>query len=101
MIHLPKPRGFWDYALFALIMAGILFLFWVEASDGIGWADAALALSAAALFVFGTILARRGEKATWVAWPTWHAHLLATAGAFALQIGMLFLNNTQMELRNV
>lgn len=34
------PRGFWDYALFALIMTGaILFLFWLEASDGVGRAD--------------------------------------------------------------
>src|SRR4029077_4978059 len=30
-----KPRGFWDYALLALAMTGVLmFLFWLDASDG-------------------------------------------------------------------
>jgi hypothetical protein len=43
MISLPKPRGFWDYALSALVMTGVLvLLFWLEASDGISWTDAAL-----------------------------------------------------------
>jgi hypothetical protein len=29
MIPLPKPRGFWDYALLALFMTGLLMLlFW-------------------------------------------------------------------------
>ncbi len=36
---LPKPRGFWDYSLFVLAMTGLMLgLFWVEASDYIGWA---------------------------------------------------------------
>jgi hypothetical protein len=57
MIPLPKPRGFWDYALFAFVMAGALvFLFWLEASDGVGWADAAFAFAGAVLFVFATII---------------------------------------------
>ena len=52
MIPLPKPRGFWDYALFALMMTGLLvLLFWMDASNGIGWADAAVAVAAAVLFV--------------------------------------------------
>ncbi len=50
MIHLPKPRGFRDYALFAVFMAGLLlFLFWLTAAYPIGWADAVLALAEAAL----------------------------------------------------
>jgi len=37
MIPLPKPRGFWDYTLSALVIMGILvFLFRLEASDGVG-----------------------------------------------------------------
>jgi mannose/fructose/N-acetylgalactosamine-specific phosphotransferase system component IIC len=92
MIPLPKPRGFWDYALFALIMTGaLLFLFWLEASDGAGWPDAALAGVAATLFVFATILARRGEKARWIAHPTWHAYLLVSLGAFAFIYADAFL----------
>ena len=88
MIPLPKPRGFWDYALFALVMTGMLLsLFWLDASDGIGWADAALALTSAVLFVFVIVLARRGEKAAWIAQPTWQAYLFACIGAFALLFG--------------
>lgn len=91
MIPLPKPRGFWDYALFALAMTGALvLLFWSEASDGISWTDAALALAAAALFVFGVIVARRGEKAAWMARPAWHAYLLACLGAFVLVFGAIY-----------
>lgn len=88
MIPLPKPRSFWDYALFALVMTGLLmFLFWVEASDAVGWADAALAFGAAVLCVFAIILARRGEKAKWIARPTRYVNLLAMLGAFALMFG--------------
>jgi hypothetical protein len=91
MIPLPKPRGFWDYAIFALMMTGALvFLFWLEASDGIGWADAVLACAAAVLLVFAIILARRGEKARWIAQPTWHAYVLAPLGAFALMFGAIY-----------
>jgi hypothetical protein len=58
MIPLPKPRGFWDYTLFAFVMtAALLFLFWLEASDGARWVDATLAFAAAVLSVlaFGLI----------------------------------------------
>ena len=94
MIPLPKPRGFWDYALFALVMTGVLVpLFWLEASDGVGWADGALALAAAALCVLGIILTRRGEKATWIVRPTWYAYLLASLGAFVLIFGAIYADS--------
>ena len=91
MIPLPKPRGFWDYALFALVMTGALMvLFWLEASDRVGWADAALAFAAAVLFVFAVILARREEKAKWIAQPTWHVYVLAPLGSFVLMFGAIY-----------
>ena len=91
MIPFPKPRGFWDYALFALLMTGLLLsLFWLEASDGVGWLDAALAFAAAVLLVFAIILARRGEKATWIARPTWRAYLLLAFAAFILMFGAVY-----------
>jgi uncharacterized membrane protein len=107
MIPLLKPRGLWDYALFALAVTGLLvFLFWLEASDGIGWADAALALAAATLFVLGVIIARRGERATWIVRPTWHAYLLAGLGAFVLLFGAIYadtylLHRTDITFKRV
>jgi len=91
MIPLPKPRGFWDYAFFALVMTGLLmFLFWLEASDAVGWADIALAFATAALWVFAIVLARRAEKATWIAQPTRSAYLLAVLGAFGMMFGAIY-----------
>jgi len=91
MTPFPKPRGLSDYTLFALAMAGgLVFLFWLEASDGVGWHDAAVACGAAVLFVFATILARGGEKARWIAHPTWHAHLLISLGAFVFMFGAIY-----------
>jgi uncharacterized membrane protein len=91
MIPLPKPRGFWDYTLFSSIMTLALWLlFWLEASNRVGWPDAALACGAAVLFVFATILVRRGERATWIAHPTWQAYLLVSVGAFALIFGATY-----------
>ena len=102
MIPLPKPRGFWDYTLFALIMTGVLvFLFWLEASKGVGWADAALACAAAALFVFATILARRGEKARWIAQPTWRVYVLAALGAFAVMFGAIYADAYLLHRRDI
>jgi hypothetical protein len=102
MIPLPKPRGLLDYALFALIMTGALvFLFWLEASDGVGWADIALAFTGALLFVFATILARRGEKATWIARPTWPSYLLASLGAFVLMFGALYADAYILHRRDI
>jgi hypothetical protein len=91
MIPLPKPRGFWDYALFALAMTGALvLLFWLEASDGVGWADAVLAVVASVLLVLGIILVRRGENATWIARPSWSVHLLVRLGVFVLIFGAIY-----------
>jgi hypothetical protein len=90
MIPLPKPRGFWDYALFALVMTGVLvLLFWLEARNGVGWADAMLAFAAAVLLVFGIILVRRGEKAKWIAQPTWHVYSLAALGTLVHMFGAI------------
>ena len=102
MIPLPKPRGFWDYALFGLIMTGALaFMFRLNASDGIGWPDAALALAAAVLFVFAAILARRGERATWIVHPTWKVHLLIALGAFVLFFGAIYADTYLLHPRDI
>jgi hypothetical protein len=69
MIYLPKPRGFWDYALFALVVTGLLMFFWLGATDAVGWTDAALALAAAVFFVPAVPLLRRAERAAWIARP--------------------------------
>lgn len=102
MIPLPKPRGFWDYALFALAMTGALtFLFWVEASDGIGWTDTALAFAVAVLCVFGIILARGAEKATWIAKPTAYAYLLVPLGAAGFMFGALYADASLLHSRDI
>ncbi len=102
MIPLPKPRSFWDYALFALMMTGALMLsFWFEASDRVGWADAALALAAAVLFVSATILARRGEKAKWIAEPTWYAHLVIVLGVYFLAFGAIYADAYLLHRRDI
>ena len=102
MIPFPKPRGFWDYALFASIMTPALWLlFWLEASDRVGWPDAVLACGTAVLFVFATILARRGEKATWTAHPTWQAYLLVSGGAFALIFGAMYADAYLLHRRDI
>ena len=102
MIPFPKPRGFWDYALFASMMTPVLWLlFWLEASDRVGWPDAVLACGAGVLFVFATILARRGEKARWIAHPTWHAHLLVSFGAFALTFGAIYADAYLLHRRDL
>jgi hypothetical protein len=93
MIPLPKPRGFWDYALSALVMSGLLMLlFWVEASDAVGWTDAALAFAAAVLGVSVVILARRAERATWMAQPTWYVNLIAVLGACGFMFGPMYID---------
>jgi hypothetical protein len=90
MIPLPKPRGFWDYALFALIMTGALsFGFWLDASE-VGWPDFALAGVAATLLVFAIILARRVERARWIAHPTWHVYLLLALGVSSFIFGATY-----------
>jgi hypothetical protein len=102
MIPLPKPRGFWDYALFALMMTGLLsFLFWLEASDGVGWADAALASASAVFLVFAIILARRGEKAAWIKQPTWHVYPAAALGVLAVMFGAIYADAYLLHHRDL
>lgn len=102
MIPLPKPRGFWDYALFGLLMTGMLSsLFWLEASGGFGWPDAALAFGSAGLLVFGIILVRQGEKAKWIKRPTWRVYFLATLGGFALMFGALYADAYLLHRRDL
>lgn len=67
-----------------------MFLFWLDASDRVGWADAVLAAAAAVLFVFANILVRRAERATWIARPPWYVNLLALFGAVALMFGAMY-----------
>jgi drug/metabolite transporter (DMT)-like permease len=102
MIALPKPRGFWDYALFALVMTGgLMGLFWFEASDQIGWSDTVVAFAAAVLFVFAIIFARRGEKAKWIAQPTRYAQLVAVVGAFFLIFGAIYADAYLLHHKDV
>jgi uncharacterized membrane protein len=102
MTPLPKPRCFWDYALFALGMTGaLLFLFWLEASGEVGWDDAALAFTAAVIFVLAIVLVRRREKAKWIAQPTWYAYLLAVLGAFGLMFGTIYADAYLLHHRDI
>jgi hypothetical protein len=91
MIPLPKPRGFWDYGLFALAMTGGLSLiFWLHATAGVGLGDVVIAFAASLLFVFGVIVARRKEKAKWIARPTWRVSVFATLGAYVMMFGAVY-----------
>ena len=102
MTPFPKPRGFWDYTLSALALTGVLmFLFSLEASDRVGWGDAALASAAAVLFVLATVLARRGEKAGWIAQPTWQVYPLALVGAFVLMFGAIYADTYLLHRRDI
>jgi hypothetical protein len=93
MVLFPKTRGFWDYALFASILAVLLIcLFGLEAGNRVGWADAMLALAAAILSVFVIVLARKSEKATWVVRPTRRARALTAFGALSLIFGALCMD---------
>jgi hypothetical protein len=102
MSPFPKPRGFWDYALFALFMTGLLLvLFWIDATDGVGWADALLAVAAAVLFVLEVILVRRGEKAKWIAQPTWRVHLLAALESLVLVFGAVYADAYLLHRKDI
>ncbi|SRR5713226_358615 len=102
MIPLPKPRGFWDYALFALVMTGLLMLlFWLEASDAVGWADTGLAFATAVLCIFAIVLARRAEKATWIAQVTRSAYKLAVLGAFGMMFGAIYADAYLLHRRDI
>jgi hypothetical protein len=102
MIPLPKPRGFWDYSLFALTLTGpFVLLFWLQERGGFGWADVALALAASALMVSAAIFARRGERAAWIARPTWQARLLAVVGAVFLIFWTVFADTYFLHRRDL
>ena len=102
MIPLPKPRGFWDYTLFALVLTGLLmFSFWLEASDAVGWADSALAFAIAVLCAFGIVLVRRAEKAKWMAQPTRSAYLLMVLGAFGMMFGAIYADAYLLHRRDI
>jgi hypothetical protein len=102
MIPLPKPRGFWDYALFALMMSGLLsFLFWLEASNGVGWADAAIAFASAVFLVFAIIVARRGEKAAWIKQSTWQVYPVAALGVLAVMFGAIYADAYLLHRRDL
>jgi uncharacterized membrane protein YoaK (UPF0700 family) len=93
MTPLPKPRGFGDHGLFALTITGLLlFLFWSEAGDGLSWTDAVLAFVAAVLCVLGIVLARRGERAKWIARPTLIVYLFSALGVVAWVFGATYLD---------
>jgi len=106
MIPLPKPRGFWDYALFVLILTSFfVLLFWLEVRSGIGWADVLLGFGAAALCAAMIVLARQNEKATWILRPTWRAALLVSFGTFVMIFGAVWadlyiLHRTDMTASN-
>jgi hypothetical protein len=102
MIPLPKPRGFWDYALFSLFMTGLLMLlFWVETGDAVGWTDAALAFATAVLGVFAIILVRRAEKATWITRPSRYVNILAILGATAVMFGAIYADTYFVHRREI
>jgi hypothetical protein len=102
MIPLPKPRGFLDYGLFAMILTGLLLLlFWFQASDPVGWADAGLAFAAAVVFVLAVVLVRRREKAKWIAQPTRFAHLVLVLGTFLLMFGAIYADAYVLHRRDI
>lgn len=101
-MNVPNPRGFWDYSLFALMMTGgLLLLFRVKTSNGIGWADVAIAFGSAVVLVVAIILARRNEKATWIKQPTWRVRLAATAGALTLMFGAVYADAYLLHRENI
>lgn len=102
MISLPKPRGFWDYGLFAFALAGfLLLLFWTEASGGIGWADAMFAFIAAVSCALAIVLVRRGEKARWIAHPTTYATILLFLGVLGWLLAAVYGDAYLLHRRDV
>jgi hypothetical protein len=102
MTRFPKPRGFWDYALFALaVTGGLVVLFSLEASDRVGWADAALASAIAVLSVLVIVLGRRREKARWIAQPTRCVYLVAIFGALVLMFGGAYVDTYFLHRKDI
>jgi len=86
MIRFPKPRGFWDYAIFVLFMTGLLLLvFWTSSAYRIVWTDAAFAFVVATLVTLCIVAARRNEKAKWIKRATWR-----TAFIVCITLSVLF-----------
>ena len=79
----------------------MLLLFWSEVSDGVGWADAALAFTAAVLWVLAIVLVRKGEKATWITQPTRYAYLLGVLGTCGLMFGTIYADAYLLHRRNI
>src|ERR1700744_5955924 len=102
MLPLPKPRGFLDYALFGLMLTCALeLMFWVNSVNGIGWRDAVLAVVVAVLTVSLIILIRRGEKARWIASPSWKANALVTLGAIVWMFGVFYADALLLHRRGI
>jgi glucan phosphoethanolaminetransferase (alkaline phosphatase superfamily) len=102
MSPFPKPRGFWDYGLFALAMTGgLLLLFWVDATDRLRWTDVLLAAAGAVLLVLLIIIMRRREKARWIAHPTWRMQLLVTLGVLFLLFGIVYADAYLLHRREI
>jgi len=75
-------------------MTGLLtLLFWLRVSNGIRWADAVLAFTVAVLGVSVIIIARRAERAAWIARPTLAVYLLAFLGVGAMYFGAMYADD--------
>jgi len=102
MSPFPKPRGFWDYALFGVVMTGgLLLLFWVDTTDRLSWPDVPLAATGAVLLVLAIIIMRRGEKAKWIGRPTWRVQLLVTLGVLFLLFGIVYADAYLLHPRKI
>lgn len=102
MMPPPKPWRFGTYAIVALpLTVLLLFMFWIEASLRVGWADAVLAFAASVLFVLAIFLARGGDKAKWIIQPTLRAHLVRVLGVLGLGFGSVYADGYLLHGRNV
>jgi hypothetical protein len=69
-------------------------VFWVEASDRVGWGDAALAFGGAVLFVMALLcVGSLSNKAAWVDHPTWKTKLLFGLAGVLLGLGLLYADS--------
>ena len=85
-----------------MMTGGLSVLFQVEATDRIGWADAALAFASAVLLVFGIILSRQGEKAKWIKQPpTWRVDLMVNLGVVTLIFGAVYADAYLLHQRDI
>ena len=103
MIPNPQQRRFWHHMRFALVVTGLLLcVFWVEASDRVGWGDAALAFGGALLLVLAIILVgRQRDKAVWVDQPTWGTKVLFGLAGILLGLGLLYADAYLLHRRDL